>query len=107
SCTDAQAGKGQGRWTDAKQWVYDFENDLPPGVRCTISRIASFKPASGELTGPERYQFSTGGPFIRDFEPGSYAKIDEQQMFMLELNGPATLDSVRENVWCAADGVGE
>ncbi len=107
SCSDAQAGKGQGRWTDAKQWVYDFENDLPPGVRCTISRIASFKPASGELTGPERYQFSTGGPFIRDFEPGSYAKIDEQQMFMLELNGPATLDSVRENVWCAADGVGE
>ncbi|MGJ7610487.1 MULTISPECIES: alpha-2-macroglobulin family protein [unclassified Variovorax] len=108
SCTDAQAGKGTGRWTDAKAWVYDFENDLPPGVRCTVTRIPGFKPsAGGELTGPERYQFNTGGPFVRNYMPGSYSRIDEQQMFMLELNGAATLDSVRQNIWCAADGVGE
>ena len=42
SCSDAQAGKGTGRWTGEKQWVWDFENDLPPGVRCTVSRIAGF-----------------------------------------------------------------
>ena len=107
SCTDAQAGKGTGRWTDAKAWVYDFENDLPPGVRCTVTRIPTFKPASGELTGPERYQFNSGGPFVRGYMPGSYSRIDEQQMFVLELNGAATLDSVRQNVWCSADGVGE
>jgi hypothetical protein len=108
SCTDAQAGKGTGRWTDAKQWAYDFENDLPPGVRCTVTRISTFKPsAGGELTGPERYQFNSGGPFVRNFMPGSYGRIDEQQMFMLELNGAATLESVRQNVWCAADGLGE
>lgn len=108
SCTDAQAGKGTGRWTDAKAWVYDFENDLPPGVRCTVTRVAGFKPGTGgELTGPERYQFNTGGPFVRSYMPGSYSRIDEQQMFMLELNGAATLDSVRQNIWCAADGVGE
>ena len=108
SCSDAQAGKGTGRWTDAKAWVYDFENDLPPGVRCTVTRIPGFKPsAGGELTGPERYQFNTGGPFVRNYMPGSYSRIDEQQMFMLELNGAATLDSVRQNIWCAADGVGE
>lgn len=108
SCSDAQAGKGTGRWTDAKAWVYDFENDLPPGVRCTVTRIPTFKPsAGGELTGPERYQFNTGGPFVRSYMPGSYSRIDEQQMFMLELNGAATLDSVRQNIWCAADGVGE
>lgn len=108
SCSDAQAGKGTGRWTDAKAWVYDFENDLPPGVRCTVTRIPTFKPsAGGELTGPERYQFNTGGPFVRSFMPGSYSRIDEQQMFVLELNGAATLDSARQNIWCAADGVGE
>ena len=107
SCNDAQAAKGTGRWTDAKAWVYDFENDLPPGVRCTVTRIPTFKPASGELTGPERYQFNTGGPFVRNYMPGSYSRIDEQQMFMLELNGAATLESVRQNVWCTADGVGE
>ncbi len=108
SCTDAQAGKGTGRWTDAKAWVYDFENDLPPGVRCTVMRIPTFKPsAGGDLTGPERYQFNSGGPFVRSFMPGTYARIDEQQMFVLELNGAATLESVRQNVWCTADGVGE
>ncbi len=48
--------------------------------------------ASGELTGPERYQFNTGGPFVRNSMPGSYSRIDEQQMFVLELNGAATLD---------------
>ena len=108
SCSNAQAGKGTGRWTDAKAWVYDFENDLPPGVRCTVTRIPTFKPAGGgELTGPESYQFNSGGPFVRNYMPGTYARIDEQQMFVLELNGAAALDSVRQNVWCAADGVGE
>ncbi|WP_077000885.1 MG2 domain-containing protein [Variovorax sp. KK3] len=107
NCTDAQAGKGTGRWTADKQWVWDFENDLPPGVRCTVTRIAAFKSAAGaELTGPERYQFSSGGPFVRNWQP-SYGRIDEEQQFMLELNGPATLESVRGNVWCQADGVGE
>ncbi|MBT2323164.1 alpha-2-macroglobulin [Variovorax paradoxus] len=107
SCTDAQASKGTGRWTGEKQWVFDFENDLPPGVRCTVTRVSSFKGASGaELTGPERYQFNSGGPFVRNYQP-SYGKIDEEQQLMLELNGPATIESVRENVWCQAEGVGE
>ncbi|HJS05690.1 MAG TPA: MG2 domain-containing protein [Variovorax sp.] len=107
SCSDAPAGKGTGRWTGEKQWVWDFENDLPPGVRCTVTRVAGFKSAAGaELTGPERYQFSSGGPFVRHWQPG-YGKIDEEQQFMLELNGPATLESVRDNIWCQADGLGE
>ncbi len=107
SCTDAAAGKGTGRWTGEKQWVYDFENDLPPGVRCTVTRVASFKSGTGaDLTGTERYQFNSGGPFVRSIQP-SYGKIDEQQLFALQLSGPATVASVRENVWCAVDGVGE
>ena len=36
SCSDAQATKGTGRWTSEKEWVFDFENDLPPGIRCTM-----------------------------------------------------------------------
>ncbi|MES2533767.1 MAG: alpha-2-macroglobulin, partial [Pseudomonadota bacterium] len=107
SCSDAAAGKGTARWTSDKQWVFDFENDLPPGVRCNVTRIASFKSAAGaDLSGTDRFQFSTGGPFVRTIRP-SYGKIDEEQQFLLELNGPATLQSVRDNVWCAADGVGE
>ncbi|MFX5813334.1 hypothetical protein ABTE31_21760, partial [Acinetobacter baumannii] len=25
---------GTARWADDKNWVYDFERDLPPGTRC-------------------------------------------------------------------------
>ena len=27
---------GQGRWLDTGQWVYDFERDLPAGIRCAF-----------------------------------------------------------------------
>jgi len=107
SCSDAQAARGSGRWTGEKRWVFDFENDLPPGVRCTVTPVAGFASATGSaLSGPARYQFNTGGPFVRSWRP-SYGRIDEQQRFAFELNGPATPESVRAHMWCAADGLGE
>jgi hypothetical protein len=36
--------------------------------------------------------------------PGTYEAIDEEQFFVLQLNGPATLASVQANVWCAWKG---
>ena len=106
-CSDAGAAKGNGRWTGEKQWVFDFENDLPPGVRCSVSRVAGFKSAAGSaLTGPDGWQFNSGGPFVRSWQP-NYGKIDEQQIFMLELSGAATPESVQASVWCAAGDIGE
>src|SRR4249920_2962609 len=29
--------KGRGRWADGKNWIYDFDHDLPAGVRCAFS----------------------------------------------------------------------
>ncbi|RZL95794.1 MAG: alpha-2-macroglobulin, partial [Variovorax sp.] len=107
SCSDAQAGKGTGRWTGERQWVFDFENDLAPGVRCTVTRVAGFKAADGgEFAGPASYQFNTGGPFVRNIRPGG-GRIDEQQFFVLELNGAASTDTLLANVWCQVDGIGE
>ncbi len=108
-CSDPQAGKGSGRWTDDRRWVFDFEADLPPGVRCTATRIPGFKSATGaQLTGPASYQFSSGGPFVRHIFAGNGGGgIDEDQVFVLELNGAATLPSLLAHVWCQADGIGE
>jgi hypothetical protein len=39
--------------------------------------------------------------------PGTYQRIDEEQFFALQLNGPATPASVQANVWCAVEGLGE
>jgi uncharacterized protein YfaS (alpha-2-macroglobulin family) len=108
SCTGGEPSLGQGRWTSDREWVYDFRSDLPPGVRCTVQAKPGFKSASGSsLTGTFSYQFSTGGPFVRNVAPHSYQDIDEEQFFVLQLNGPATLESLRANVWCTSDGVGE
>ena len=104
---DAQAGKGTPRWTGAKRWVFDFAAELPPGVRCTVERVAGFRSASGAaLKAPERSCFDTGGPSVRTLWPAG-EKIDERQTFVLELSGAATPASLREHVWCAADGPGE
>ncbi|MBS0450556.1 MAG: alpha-2-macroglobulin [Proteobacteria bacterium] len=107
SCSDAQAAKGSGRWLNEKQWVFDFENDLPPGVRCTVTRSAGFTVPGGQpLVGTASWRFNTGGPFVRSIRPGG-GTIDEEQIFLLQLNGAATPQSVRDNVWCAAEGLGE
>ncbi|WP_313299415.1 MG2 domain-containing protein [Diaphorobacter sp.] len=109
SCDNSDASKGTGRWTGDREWVFDFAKDLPPGVRCTATPKAGFKsPDGAALSGSKNYQFSTGGPFVRYIRPGTYSEIDEEQFFVLALNGAATLDSIRDNVWCVASaGVGE
>jgi len=107
SCSDAQAARGSGRWLNEKQWVFDFENDLPPGVRCTVTRVPDFTAPGGQpLGGTSSWRFNTGGPFVRSIRPGG-GTIDEEQIFLLQLNGAATAQSVRDNVWCAVEGLGE
>ena len=108
SCDNAAASRGQGRWTSAREWVYDFAADLPPGVRCRVDAVSGFKSASGALlTGASSYQFHTGGPYVQHIRPSTAQPIEEEQAFVLQLNGAATPESLQANVWCAVDGLGE
>ncbi|MFM9902308.1 MAG: MG2 domain-containing protein, partial [Polaromonas sp.] len=108
SCSDAQATQGSGRWVSDREWAFEFERDLPPGVRCQLTAKAGFKSGTGaSLTGPSSYTFNIGGPFVQNVRPGSYERIDEEQYFVLQLNGPATLKSVQANISCAIEGLGE
>ena len=77
-------------------------------MSCSLQTRAGFKSAKGiELTGNTRFRFNTGGPFVQSIRPDVNARIDEEQFFTLQLNGPATLASVQANVWCAVEGLGE
>ncbi|WP_313083034.1 MG2 domain-containing protein [Pulveribacter sp.] len=108
ACSDPDATRGTGRWTSDREWVFDFAADLPPGVRCTVTAKPGFKSASNAvLESAGSYQFNTGGPFVRNVRPGTWEAIDEEQHFVLTLNGAATTASLAEHVWCVADGVGE
>ena len=108
SCSDAQATKGNGRWISDREWAFEFENDLPPGVSCAVQLISSIKSTSGaQYKGASSYKFNSGGPFVQSVRPSTDERVDEEQYFLLRLNGAATLNSIQDNVWCAAEGLGE
>ena len=107
-CSDEQATQGTGRWTSDREWVFQFDQDLPPGIRCDINAVLGFKsPSSPALTGISSYKFNSGGPFVQRLRPSTYQPIDEEQFFTLQLNGQATLQSLRDKVWCSVEGLGE
>jgi hypothetical protein len=107
-CSDAQATQGSGRWINDREWTFEFERDLPPGMACSLQLRSGIKSASGaELTGASSYKFNSGGPFVQSIRPHDGSRIDEEQFFSLQLNGPATPASVQANLWCAVDGLGE
>lgn len=106
SC-NGSAITGQARWIDAKNWAFDFARDLPPGVKCTVRMVAGLKSEAGKAyTGKPEYRFETGGPTVVSARPGG-GEIEEDQVFALRFNGPATADSVRNAAWCQAQGLGE
>lgn len=107
-CDDPIAGKGGGRWTSDREWVFDFQADLPPGVHCKVQPISSFKSASGaSLTGATSYTFNSGGPFVQNIRPGTWERIDEQQYFVLRFNGATDMASLKAHAWCEVEGIGE
>ena len=100
---------GQGRWLDGRNWVFDFARDLPPGVRCSFKLKAETRAlAGGGFTAMTEFTFSTGGPAVLQTQPYQGASgIDEEQTFILRLNGAAYEPSVLAGAWCVAEGVGE
>ena len=108
TCSDAAATKGNGRWISDREWAFEFDNDLPPGVSCSLQVRSGIKSPSGALlAGTTSYKFNSGGPFVTSLRPGTYERIDEDQYFLLQLNGQATVKSVQDNVWCQAEDIGE
>lgn len=91
---------GTARWADEKNWVYDFERDLPPGTRCSFTLRSDARSAAGNaVAGKTRFQFSTGGPVVSRVQPYDDARITEDQAFILYQNGPATEASVRQHLY--------
>ncbi len=101
--------KGAARWADERNWIYDFERDLPAGVRCEFRLKAGVKTLSGrDVAGSRNFAFSTGGPAIRfAFPSEGDTAIDEEQIFILQLDAEAAEDSVLANVNFSVEGLVE
>ena len=106
---DAEKLAGRGRWADARNWVYDFEADLPAGQRCKFTLNAGLKSAAGEAVGGQReFAFNTGGPAVMRSLPGEGEEmIDAEQWFLLGFDAPVDNASLEQGAWCEADGINE
>lgn len=98
---------GTGRWADPKNWVFDFERDLPAGVRCQFTLKADVRTDAGETVDAASFQFSTGGPAILTQMPEDGSQIDEEQAFVLGLDAHASAESVLAHTWCDVKGIRE
>ncbi len=99
--------KGTGRWADTKNWVFDFDGNLPAGMRCTFRLRPDLKTLAGkELKGQDKFTFSTGGPSVIRSNPyqGS-AHIDEEQIFILYLDAEPDKTSVEKNAAFSVEGI--
>jgi hypothetical protein len=88
--------RGKGRWADGKNWVYDFDKDLPAGVVCQFTVKSELKTLAGnKVGGTQQFSFTTGGPAIKRSNPYEGGRIDEEQVFILALDAEAK-ESSRE-----------
>lgn len=100
--------KGNGRWADARNWAYDFEGDLPAGKKCSFTSKSGLKSLANGKVSRTSFSFSTGGPAIRASQPEEGIEyIDEEQVFLLGLDAPANIASIKEHATCSIEGVGE
>lgn len=110
ACASPTPVTGTGRWVDDKTWVHDFSADVPAGVRCEFKLKPGLKSLAGQaVTGSTEFSFSTGGPaIVRAYPyPGEGSTVEEEQVFVFLLNGPAAADSIEKHGHCEVSGIGE
>jgi len=100
--------EGQGRWTDPRNWVYDFKADLPAGVRCGFRLKPGLRSLAGKALGSREFSFSTGGPAIVMSVPYEGNRgISEDQIFVLKLDALPDEASVKAHAGFVVPGLKE
>lgn len=103
------AVKGQGRWVDGRNWVYDFVEELPSGIACQFVPTPGQRAVSGRpLKAYAPLRFHTGSPRVVDERPSRDGdRIEEDQVFLLRFDGENDRVSLAANAWCVIEGVKE
>jgi hypothetical protein len=101
--------KGKGRWADERNWVYDFDKDLAAGIVARFTLVPGLKSLAGlALEGTASFEFSTGGPAIIASVPREGTlEIDEEQAFILLLDGEADEASILAHASFSVEGIGQ
>ena len=99
--------KGTSRWADGRNWIFDFDRNLPAGVSCEFRLKDEVKTLAGkDIGGQKKFAFTTGGPTVRRGSiPYEGSNIEEEQIFLLALDCEPDLDSVRQHVFFSVNGI--
>ncbi|WP_341669492.1 alpha-2-macroglobulin family protein [Alcaligenes sp. SDU_A2] len=104
---DDPAVSGQGRWLDARRWVYEFTQRPGPGLSCTATVSKTFRSLNGQaISGPTQYRFNSGGPVLDSSRP-YYSTIAEDQAFLFSFTAPVDPASLLKHGYCRVEGIGE
>jgi hypothetical protein len=99
-----------GRWVDGQTFVIEFDRALPGGTSCHATLRSGLTTLRGTaVQGVTSFAIDASGPSVRAvLAPGEGGDaIDEDQVFLVATNNPATPASVTANAACAIEGVGE
>ncbi|WP_343520630.1 hypothetical protein, partial [Sphingomonas sp.] len=100
---------GEGRWVDQQTFVHEFATPLPGGTVCEFQLNEKLKSLSGyAVTGSQSFKVDAGGPTVKGMLPSRYGgQIEEDQVFLIGTNMPATRESIAAGAYCAVEGLGE
>ncbi|MBF0417822.1 MAG: hypothetical protein HQL86_06200, partial [Magnetococcales bacterium] len=97
---------GQGRWVDDRNWVYDFDHDLPAGLTCAFTLASGLRAQDGEsIAGEKHFEFTSGEPLLTVVDPSQM--VQEDQVFLLAGLARLDMESVRQHLFCDIPGIGE
>jgi len=91
---------GTARWLDDRNWVLDFKEKLEGGTECTFtlrSDILSLQKKS--FKGDPNFNFSTGGINILRSQPWKGSFVEEDQAYILLLDGIVDEASLEEELY--------
>lgn len=100
---------GKGRWVDTRNWVYDFDKDLPAGIACQFVPVSGLVTPSGRSVAEQPvYRFQTAAPAVVDMRPyEDDSAIDENQVFLLKFDGENDRRSLVADTYCLIEGIKE
>lgn len=98
---------GNGYWSDERTWVYDLTRSPSPGAPCRFTSKPGLTTLNGEKIAAADFSFAVAGPRLLATLPSSGSTLDEDQVFVLLLNGPAQADTITAHAHCVAEGIHE
>ncbi|MCV2349554.1 alpha-2-macroglobulin family protein [Paucibacter sp. Y2R2-4] len=107
SCEGVTKLVGSGRWSRPNEWLFDLNEPLDAGKKCKLQIKDSFKPLGSPLQGAREFNFATGAAIALNASPWPGSDIEEDQHFLLHLNGVIEAAAVARQAWCEVEGVGE